>query len=237
MSIQLGSTGQLAKVTAVSEDGDRVYFDLRSGFSGWLDQPDEDYETGDVLLLFTENGRQKAEKIPRDAWPDQLWIGVVRLKSEDSTVITVGSQHRRVPTTDETYEVGNTVEAGDVQGVVRVLSKTPISLIDLPSLDESVTDEFLWKPPEGTELGFENFGGLQEVVARAHELIEVPLQNREALSEIGAPPHKGRSVHREAGNWKDFSCPRLSLTNLGLISTRSLALKYSASGLVRVRNC
>ena len=202
--MQLGSTGQLAKVTAVSEDGHRVYFDLRSGLSGWLDQPDEDYETGDVLLLVTEDGRQKAEKTPKNAWPDQEWIGVVRLKSETYTVITVGSQHRKVPTTDVNYEVGNTVEAGDLQGVVRVLSKTPISLIDLPSLDESVTDEFLWKPPQGTQLGFEDFGGLHEVVSRAHELIEVPLQNREALSKIGARPIKGVLFTGKPGTGKTF---------------------------------
>ena len=192
MSIQLGPTGQLAKVTAVSEDGGRVHFDLRSGLSGWMNQPDEEYEIGDVLLLVSEDGRQQAEKIPKSAWPDQLWIGVVRIKSEDITVITAGGQNRRVPTTtDVEYEVGNTVEAGDVQGVVRVLSSTPISLIDLPSLDDNVTDDFLWKPPNGTELGFDDFGGLQEVVARARELIEVPLHNREALSEIGARPIKG----------------------------------------------
>ena len=192
MSIQLGSTGQIAKVTAVSEDGRRVFFDLRNGLSGWFDQQDMKYDIGDVLLLVNEDGGQRAETLPSSAWPDQLWIGVVRIKSEDITVVTSGSQNRRVPTTtDMQYEVGNTVEAGDVQGVVRVLSKTPISLIDLPSLDESVTDEFLWKPPDGTELGFDDFGGLKEVVARARELIEVPLQNREALSEIGARPIKG----------------------------------------------
>ena len=192
MSIQIGSTGQLAKVTAVSEDGGRVHFDLRSGFSGWLDQVDLEYEIGDVLLLVNEDGRQRAEKLPSSAWPDQLWVGVVRIKSEDITVITAGGQNRPVLTkTDVEYDVGNTVEAGDVQGVVRVLSKTPINLIDLPSLDEGVLDEFLWKPSDGTELGFDDFGGLQEVVARARELIEVPLQNHEALSEIGARPIKG----------------------------------------------
>ena len=192
MSIQLGPTGQLAKVTAISEDGSRVHFDLRSGLSGWMEQLDEEYGIGDVLLLVSEDGGQRAEKIPSSAWPDQLWIGVVRIKSEDFTVITAGGQNRKVRTiTDVEYEVGNTVEAGDAQGVVRVLSKTPISLIDLPSLDESVTDEFLWKPPDGTELGFDDFGGLKEVVARARELIEVPLQNREALSDIGARPIKG----------------------------------------------
>ena len=192
MSIQLGPTGQLAKVTAVSENGIRVHFDLRGNLSGWMDWPEEEYEIGDVLLLVSEDGRQRAEKIPSSAWPDQLWIGVVRIKSEDFTVITAGGQNRKVRTiTDVEYEVGNTVEAGDAQGVVRVFSKTPISLIDLPSLDESVTDEFLWKPTDGTELGFDDFGGLKEVVARARELIEVPLQNREALSEIRARPIKG----------------------------------------------
>ena len=85
MSIQIGSKGQLAKVTAVSEDGGRVHFDLRSGFSGWLDQVDLEYEIGDVLLLVNEDGRQRAEKLPSSAWPDQLWVGVVRIKSEDIT--------------------------------------------------------------------------------------------------------------------------------------------------------
>ena len=191
MSIQFGPTGQIAKVTAVSEDGCRIFFELRNGSSGWFEQQEEVYDVGDVLLLVDDNGRQRVEILPITAWPDQLWVGVVRIKSEDCTVITVGSQHRRVPTTDVKYEVGNTVEAGDIQGVVRVLSKTPISLIDLPSLDESVTDEFLWKPPDGTELGFDDFGGLKEVVDRARKLIEGPLQNREALSEIGARSIKG----------------------------------------------
>ena len=58
MSIQIGPTGTLAKVTAVSEDGSRVHFDLRSGFSGWMDQVDVEYEIGDVLLLVSEDGRQ-----------------------------------------------------------------------------------------------------------------------------------------------------------------------------------
>ena len=153
MSIQIGSTGQLAKVTAVSEDGGRVHFDLRSGFSGWLDQVDLKYEIGDVLLLVNEDGRQRAEKLPSSAWPDQLWVGVVRIKSEDITVITAGGQNRKVLTkTDVEYDVGNTVEAGDVQGVVRVLSNTPISLFDLPSLDDSsYSRNSFGILPEGTE--------------------------------------------------------------------------------------
>ena len=91
---------------------------------------------------------------------------------------------------------------GDVQGVARVLSKTPISLIDLPSLDDSAIDQFLWNPSEGTSLGFGDFGGLKEVVDRARELIELPLQNREALSEIKARPIKGVLFTGEPGTGK-----------------------------------
>ncbi len=203
MSIQLGSTGQIAKVTAISADGCRVFFELRNGLSGWFDEQDAEYDVGDILLLVNENGLQRAEELPRSAWPDQLWIGVVRIKAEDTTVISTGSQNRSVPTTiDVEYEVGNTVEAGDVRGVVRVLSKTPISLIDLPSLDDSAIDQFLWRPSEGTNLGFQDFGGLKEVVDRARELIELPLKNREALSEINARPIKGVLFTGEPGSGK-----------------------------------
>ena len=228
MSIQLGSIGQIAKVTSVSEDGCRIFFDLRNGLSGWLDQlgPKHEvmqYDIGDVILLVTEDGRYRVEKLPTSAWPDQLWIGVVRIKSGDVTIITSGSQNRRVPTRDNVkYEVGNTVEAGDVQGVVQVLSKTPISLIDLPSLDDSIVDEFLWKPSEGTELGFDDFGGLKEVVARARELIEVPLQHREELSEIGARPIKGVLFTGRPGTGKTMLAQ--------IIAHRSGADFYKISG-------
>ena len=41
--MQIGPAGQMAKVTAVSEDGSGVHSELRNGFSGWIDQPDEEY--------------------------------------------------------------------------------------------------------------------------------------------------------------------------------------------------
>ena len=222
-SIELGSTGQLVKVTAVSEDGYRVFFEYRNGVSGWFEQQGTEYDTGDVLLVVSDEGRQQVEKMPRSTWPDQLWVGVVRIKSEDITVVASGGQNRRVPTaTDVKYEVGNTVEVGDVQGVVRVLSNTPISSIDLPSLDDSVADEFLWTPPEGADLGFDDFGGLKDVVARARELIEVPLQNHEALSEIGARPIKGVLFTGKPGTGKTMLAQ--------IIAHRSGATFYRISG-------
>ena len=108
-----------------------------------------------------------------------------------------------VPTvTTLCYETGNTVQAGDVQGVTRVLSETPIKYIDLPQVDDSVIDRFRSKHPDESDLGFDDFGGLPEVVARARELIEVPLRNNERLSAIGARPIKGVLFTGEPGTGK-----------------------------------
>ena len=100
------------------------------------------------------------------------------------------------------YDVDNTVEAEDTQGVVRVLSETPIRYIDLPTVSDNIIDDFRWKPSEDREIGFEDFGGLKEVVARARELIEVPLKNREALSAIRARAIKGVLFTGEPGTGK-----------------------------------
>lgn len=89
------------------------------------------------------------------------------------------------------YEVGNTVEAGDVQGVVRVLSEEPIKYIDLPAIDEEVVNRFRTGGSSDNQLTFDDFGGLSSVVKRARELIELPLQRHEELAKIGARATKG----------------------------------------------
>ena len=223
VSIQPGPIGQLAKVTAVSEEGGRFYFELRNGNAGWHDNPSREYVVGDILLLTSDHfGNQRVEQMPNSTWPDQLLIGIVRIKTAEFTVISVGGQNRKVPTTCVKYDVGNTVEAGEVQGVVRVLSNTPISLIDLPSLDDSVIDQFLWEPTDGSELNFDDFGGLKEVVARARKLIEVPLQNREAFSAVGARPIKGVLFTGEPGTGKTMLAQ--------IIAYQSEATFYKISG-------
>ena len=43
MTIDLGPSGILAKVTAISGDGNSVYFDLRNGKTGSLSNVDQEY--------------------------------------------------------------------------------------------------------------------------------------------------------------------------------------------------
>ena len=205
MTIELGPSGILAKVTAISDDGNSVYFDLRNGKTGSLDNVDQEYFTGDVLLITgdIENNQVEIKKVPSSAWPDDLWVGIVKIKLPDITVIDSGARFRPVPTVSTPcYETGNTVLAGDVQGVTRVLSERAIKYIDLPEVDDSVIERFRLTDPDKDDLGFEDFGGLSAVVNRALELIEVPLLSGEALSAIGARPIKGVLFTGEPGTGK-----------------------------------
>ena len=110
--------GMLARVIGVSADGHRVFFDLRNGKNGWFDQDGDGLSTGDVILISGEGPGQRADRVDASAWPDDLWVGVVKIKLDDVTVIEASGRNRKVPTrADVAYEVGNTVEAGEVQGV------------------------------------------------------------------------------------------------------------------------
>ena len=205
MTIDLGPSGTLAKVTAISDEGNSVYFDLRNGKTGSLNNVDQEYLIGDVLLITgdIDNNRVEIEKVPSSTWPDDLWVGIVKIKLPDITVIDSGARFRTVPTaTTPLYENGNTVLAGDVQGVTRVLSEKPIKYIDLPEVDDSVIGRFRLEHSDKDGLGFDDFGGLSAVVDRARELIEVPLRSGKALSVIGARPIKGVLFTGEPGTGK-----------------------------------
>ena len=226
MTIELGLTGLLAKITAIKkidDEGYRVFFVFRNGNTAWFDQVDREHEVGDVILIAGEVGNQRAEKVPSSAWPEELWVGIVKIKLPDITVIESSGRFRTVRTTTEpSYENGNTVQAGDVQGVTRVLSEAPIKYIDLLTVDDDVIDKFRWAPPEGTQPRFEDFGGLATVVTRARELIEVSLQNRKAFSAIGARTIKGVLFTGKPGTGKTMLAQ--------IIASQSKAAFYKISG-------
>ena len=191
VSRQLGQEGTLAKVTSIGDE-EKVYFDRRDGKTGSFDASGVHYSVGDILLM-TEGSAENQVNIahvPKDAWPEELWVGIVKLKLEDKTVVDVGGRFRLIPTTaSPAYKVGNTVEGGDTRGVTRVLSEDPIRYLDFLDLDDSIVERF--RSANDSDLSFDDFGGLPAVVARARELIELPLSQSGYLAEIGARAVKG----------------------------------------------
>lgn len=183
----------------MSEDGRQLAVELRGGqvATAACDQPTE-LEVGDVVIV-----RDRAlDRVSDELWVEQTWVGVVKIKRSDRTVIDGGGRWQLLPTNDAVeYAVGNTVEVSDSVGVVEVLHPDPIRFVDFGELDESVVDEF--KPQtRDREETFEDFGGLQDVVARAQELIEVPLEHHERLATIKARPIKGVLFTGEPGTGK-----------------------------------
>ena len=69
MTTEPGASGILAKVTAISGDGNSVYFDLRNGKTCSLDNVDQEYLIGDVLLITDdiEHNQVEVEKVPSTA--------------------------------------------------------------------------------------------------------------------------------------------------------------------------
>jgi len=70
-----------------------------------------------------------------------------------------------------------------------VLAEDPIKYLDLPAVDDSTIQKF--KTTADSNLSFDDFGGLHDVVTRARELIEVPLLRKDELIKIGARAIKG----------------------------------------------
>lgn len=206
MTIEFGPTGQLARVTAVDGGTGLVCFDLRNGTSGSFTidgEMGEEFACGDVLLLFTNDEDQHVERMPPDAWNEEPWVGVVKIKTGDFTIIDTAGRWRTIKTTEAPdYHVGNTVHATPTAGVVRVLSESPIRLLDTPELDEAEIDKFRYCAKSGAQPDFDDFGGLVGVVERARELIEIPLQKHQELSGLGARAIKGVLFTGEPGTGK-----------------------------------
>lgn len=196
--VDVGRQGNLARVRHISEDGCQLWVELRSGHFATVTWGQAfDLDTGDVVVL--HDGA--VERAPEDLWVEEQWVGVIKLKLDDVTVVDGGGRWRLLPTTDVDYSVGNTVAGTDSRGVVRVLHRDPIRLVDFGELDESIVKEFQ-PPPRDRQETFQDFGGLPDVVARARELIEVPLEHHERLARIKARPIKGVLFTGEPGTGK-----------------------------------
>ena len=86
--MQIGSEGILGKVTATWDEGFSGCFDLRSGKTATFQNVTEALDVGDIVLITgdPETGDAHAlKRVPSGAWPNELWIGIVKIKLNDVT--------------------------------------------------------------------------------------------------------------------------------------------------------
>lgn len=178
--------GQFIKIVDVIEDGHVFFGRLTNGGSVRFSVPEPvTFGRGDIIFI-TEGRWYPASDV---AWPDDSAVGVVRKLLDNSVVLETGTGIRLLkgkPQID--IAVGNTVEYTEIDGITRVISDTPLRYRDA-GVDDDLR-EYVIDPSENG-LTFDSFGGYEEVVARAKELIETQLDRADELKTIGAKPVKG----------------------------------------------
>lgn len=89
--IQISDVANVARVRAVEHDGCRLYLEFPNGYITTVDNEEPfEFGTGSIVLVWPNE--QYIEAAPDDLWPDESWVGVIRLILPDITV--VGSNGR-----------------------------------------------------------------------------------------------------------------------------------------------
>lgn len=190
------SEGRFARITHTSDSPPTVYFMFLDGTTGHATSDDPIPFEKDTIVFISGSSMRPA---PNEVWNPDPQIAVVRLKLDDITVVDTGGRWMDVPTVPTVdYERGNTVHVTK-DGVVRKLDDEPLRLIEAPDLTPSVVAKFRIPGPEES---FDSLGGLDDVIDRAKELIEVPLEHGDVLEKIGARPVRGVLFTGPAGTGK-----------------------------------
>lgn len=188
----IDSLGSLIRVVSVDLANQVVHFRLVDGRTGRASNLTNLHTVhrGDTIIL----GDQGWEWAPPEAWTESNSIAVVRRILEDDSILIEDGSTLKPIHNDHDVEVatGNTIEYNEFDGVVRVVSETPIhSGSRGEDIDQDdVRRDYLWKGDSLGE-GFSDFGGYPEVKERARELIETQLERRDKLDKMKARPVKG----------------------------------------------
>jgi transitional endoplasmic reticulum ATPase len=181
--------GTLMKVMLVDPDNYTFHGQVQNGTTIRLASTYDSLPSRGDIVIATSNEWRLA---PRDLWLASNSVAVVRSISDDGSVLLEEGIGLKLAKNLQNISLkrNNTVEFNDIDGVVKVISDEPIRIRDRDHGQTDILEEFLLKPTEDGST-FDDFGGYEDVVERARELIETQINCQEFLDEIGARPVKG----------------------------------------------
>lgn len=177
------------RVTYVDSDTGAVFLRLTDGRTAWITGVEPgSLEKNDTILSYDGGWF----KVPSEAWPTSYLTSVIREVLEDGTILGESGSALLTLANPKGLSIlpNSTVEIDGSSAILRVLSKDSIRVRQHPADEELSAASFLVRPEE-EGLSFNDFGGYQDVIDRAKELIETQLERREELSKIGARPVRG----------------------------------------------
>lgn len=165
--------GVLVRITGFDDERTAYFGVMPNGHTTQLTFPRQEvFDVGDVLLVGTDFYR----KVPHDVWPLKPRVGIVRRALNEGVVLET-SDGLELLEGDYPNSImpGNTVQFTDLFGIERVLWPTAIRPGESDHDDD--IKQYRITPGSDPSLTFDSFGGYEQVITRAKELIETQLGN------------------------------------------------------------
>ena len=182
---------------AVLKGGNGVHMTMNLPVSPELEIGDVvsiDGESGEFVEFIAENGLDRGNAI----------AVVEKVLDRDVLVNKDGIIKKVANPEDLDVRKGNTVELTDADTIREILSNDSISSRPSPAEETDIEGivASLRKQSDDLEVEFEDFGGMSDQIRQVQERVELFLQEREDLKEIGTETDMGAIFYGPAGTGK-----------------------------------